>query len=279
MRSLFNIIFLLCLISCNWMEFKNLEPAVIKIATVKVQNPAANPENFHGVQDLWVFLDDVYIGTYPIPMDIPLLESGTERVIRIFPGIREFGIRARTEIYNLMDPFSVQTDLQEGGAYTFTPVFKYKQNIRAEFFEDFENSNQFTNDLDQDKTNHIIRSSSSSQEGNFSGLMVNDAAHPVTEAGTNSFRIPPSAYLELSFRATHDFNLGVNTVNGPNPNKNYFLGLKATATWKKVYIPFREVIGQNTELMYQLLVRTELGPPPVTADTVFLDFIKIISLP
>jgi|GEM_PF-1447661 len=282
MRYLICFIFIGPLFSCNWGEFKKLDPAFLKIDAVHVQNSSSTLETFHAVEDLWVFLDDVYIGTYPVLTEIPVLDQGPGKLIRIFPGIREFGIRSRAEIYNLMDPFTVPTDLQPGAVYSIAPLFKYKLNNKALFFEDFENNNQFINDLDQDKTNHLTRSTLTRQEGDFSGMIVNDVQHPVTEAGTSGIRIPTSAFLELSFKSTHDFNIGVNTINGSNQNKNYFLVLKATPAWKKVYIPLREVVDQNLELVYQLLIRSEFRPDPaspVSVDTLFLDYLKIISLP
>jgi len=282
MRYLICFIFISPFLSCIGSGYKTLEPAFIKISEVRVQYTSSALETFHAVEDLWVFLDEVYIGTYPVSTEIPVLEQGPGKLIRIFPGIREFGIRSRPEIYNFMDPFSFQTDLQPGSINQIIPLFKYKLNNKALFFEDFENNNLFINDLDLDKANHISRSTLTSQEGEFSGLLVNDAQHLVSEIGTSGFRIPASAFLELSFKSSRDFNIGINTISGSSQNKNYFLVLKASPSWKKVYIPFREVVDQNQELVYQLLVRSIFQPDPagqVSADSLFLDYLKIISLP
>lgn len=273
------VIGLFVLTSCNNIDFKNLEPAFIRIPSVEVRGPDSKPEPFHAVEDLWVFLDEEYLGTYPVPSEIPVLNTGKAKSIRIFPGIREFGIRSRAEIYNFMDTHTIQTDLDPEAVYSFIPVFRYKPGIKTLFFEDFETGNQLTLDLDQDKTNHIVRSDVTAQTGNYSGLIVNDVQHPLTEAATAGLRIISNSFLELSFRSSNDFNVGLNIIKGTTQSRNYFLILKASDQWKKIYIPFREFVDQNPETTYQLIFKGEYRQESGPSQSIFLDDLKIISLP
>lgn len=282
MKNLIFLLFLASLVSCTKSQFKQLDPAFIVVDGIDVLRSNSNPEPLHAIEDLWVFVDEIYLGTFPVPIDIPVLNEGTGKRIKIFPGIREFGIRSRPEIYTLMEPYTLQTELDPGEYYSIKPMFKYKQNISSSFFEDFENGNLFSMDLDQDKSNHITRTSLDAQDGRFSGMILNDAQHTLTEIATSGIKISPAAFLELSFKSSQDFNIGVQLISGAQPVKNYFLVLKASAVWKKIYIPFREVIDSNPDKVYQLIIKSEytVDPKnPMTTQTVLLDQFKIISLP
>lgn len=279
MRLILSFFFLTLIASCIWAEYKDLKPARMDIARVEVQAPNAPKDTIHAIVDLWVYLNDIYLGTYPIPSFIPVLNGSAIQQIRIFPGIREFGIRSKPEIYNLLDPVTMNGDLSPGSEISIQPIFNYKAGLKVLFFENFETGNLLSVDLDEDKINHLTRSSVSVIEGSFSGILQNSEQHPLTEIGTTVFRIPASAYLELSFQASHDFNVGLNIISGSTQNKNYFLALKASLDWKRVYIPFREFIPASSTLNYQLIIRSEYQPSGQPTQFVYLDYLKIISLP
>ena len=278
MRSWSIIPLLSILLACNQAAFRELEPAWLQIAPAEVRSAQGTASSPHAVREAWIYIDDRFAGAYTLPAKIPLLEAGEGKFIKIFPGIRDFGILSRPEIYTPLDPFVLNTTLEPGKEYEIQPLFSYKTGLKFHVHDGFESGNPFVFDLDDNKLNHLTRSTAQALEGNYAGLIVLNQSNPVLEAATPSFPLNASSYLELSFRSTMDFNVGIQLTRAGASLKDYFLLLKASGEWKTVCIPFREVLDRYTGDAFQVLLRAEL-PPVATESQIYMDFIKILSQP
>ena len=278
MRSLPFIALLSILLSCDQAAYRELSPAWLRISPAEVQAAQGSAFSPHAVREAWIYIDDLFAGAYPLPAHIPLLETGAGKSIKIFPGIRDFGILSRPEIYTPLDPFVLTASLEAGKEYGIQPVFRYKSGLRFHVHDGFESGNPFAFDLDDYKQNHITRSTAQALEGEYSGLIMLNKANPLLEAGTPAFSLNASSYLELSFRSTMDFNIGIQLTRSGASLKDYFLLLKASGEWKTVCIPFREILDRYAGDAFQVLLRAEL---PASSDEshIYLDLIKILSQP
>lgn len=278
MKIILFIAFLSLIISCDQAAYRQLEPSRLIISPAKVQAAQGSALSPHAVTEAWLYIDDRFAGVYSLPANIPLLETGDARTINIYAGIRDFGIRSRPEIYTLLDPIALNTGLEPGKEYTIHPLFRYKNGLTVHVHDGFESGNPFSMDLDDNKQHHITRTGLQALEGIYSGHIVLNAANPVLEAGTSFFRLNASSYLEMSFRSSVDFNIGIQLTRSGASLKDFFFLLKASGEWKTVYIPFREILDRYPGDTFQVILRAEL-PSSAVESYIFLDLIKILSQP
>ena len=278
MKIIFFIPILSCFLSCEQASYHELSPSWLRISPAEVQAAQGTSNSPHAVGEAWLYIDDRFAGAFPLPANIPLLETGEGKTLNIYAGIRDFGIRSRPEIYTLLDPFVLATDLEPGKEYGIHPVFKYKNGLIVHVHDGFESGNPFAADLDDNKQHHLARSGLQALEGDYSGHIVLNAANPVLEAGTSFFRLNASSYLEMSFRSSIDFNIGIQLTRSGASLKDFFLLLKASAEWKTVYIPFREILDRYSGETFQVILRAE-HPSSAAESHIYLDLIKILSQP
>lgn len=267
-----------CIISCEQATYQELAPSRLLISTAEVQAAQGTAHSPHAVNEAWLYIDDRFAGAFSLPANIPLLETGEGKTLNIYAGIRDFGIRSRPAIYTLLDPFSLTTDLEPGKEYGINLLFKYKNGLIVHVHDGFESGNPFAADLDDNKQHHIARSGLQALEGQYSGHIVLNAANPVLEAGTSFFRLNASSYLEMSFRSSIDFNIGIQLTQPGTSLKDFFLLLKASGEWKTVYIPFREILDRYSGETFQVILRAE-HPSSAGESYIYLDLIKILSQP
>ena len=95
---IFFIVLFIIFSSCNPEE---TEPAYLLINHVSVSsNPVTQGSNCSNVKDVWVYVDNKYLGTFQLPARVPVLESGSKNVI-LRAGILENGISATHSAYPL----------------------------------------------------------------------------------------------------------------------------------------------------------------------------------
>ncbi len=270
----------LLLFSCDQHAYQSIDEVYIIIPET-VLKTSTNQFQSQNLRDLWVYSDDVLLGAFPIPARIPIVRKDSFR-LRFFPGIREFGILARPEIYTLMDPYSiVQKDLGQD-TLVLKPIFSYKNNMITLLQEGFESGSVFTFDLDTIAGHSLMRSNQSVKEGNSAGLGMMDLQRPVIEVASIGFTIKPSsrmsAFVELDFKSDSEVKIGLNSAGGSISEKNYFFTLRPSSEWKKVYIPLSEFLNVERFNSFQLLIKSDLAKSS-TSSFFTLDNIRIICLP
>jgi len=122
--------------SCNPDE---REPAYLIINSVSVSsNPQTQGSNCSNVKDVWVYVDNQYLGTYQLPARIPVLEEGTKNVI-LRAGILENGISATHSAYPLYKSDTRSINFIPGQETTIdTFNVAYFPALIYTWYEDFE---------------------------------------------------------------------------------------------------------------------------------------------
>ena len=266
--------------ACNKYEFKDLSTTYIN--TERIELISSNGQNLsHNITDLWLFIEDGYAGTFSLPAHIPVLESGKHRV-SIYPGIRNYGIRSKPEIYTLLNEYKTELDLQSKNEITVIPKYTYKSTAISYMQENFESSSIFIYDLDSFRSSTIIRSNLNARDGKYAGYGLLNSANRTIESSTNKIEISTSskksAYLEIDFISDTEMQIGLISIQGNTSIKSYFLTLNATPDWKKIYIPLYEIIPTQDGDTFQLAIKSELKSPASTA-YFFIDNLKLICLP
>jgi len=264
------------MMSCEFTKEYTFTPATIKIHSVSLRN-GNNQSISHAIRDLWIYIDDQYFGSFSIPFSIPILEAGEKR-IKLYPGIRYYGILSKPEIYTLIAPVEMTHKFLPGNTWELQPSFFYKNDISILMDEGFESGSVFLNDLDSLPASQFIRSALLSREGNYAGLASLDKQNTIVETATLFLTISNknSVFLEFDFKSDTDINVGI--LSFPSKSKNYYLTLRPAAEWKKIYIPLHEILFENKERSFQLTFRGKLDANR-SAAYYAIDNVKVLSIP
>lgn len=244
-------------LSCDLVQDHHLNPSTIKVSSVSLTNSNNAPLS-HAIRDIWVYIDDQYAGSFTVPFFIPVLESG-ERNLKLYPGIRYYGILSKPEIHPLIEPIETTQNLIAGNVVELQAKFHYKNNLSIILNEGFESGSIFINDLDSFPASKLVRSGLLSRNGNFAGYAALDKQNTVVESASTFFTLSnkKTVFLEFDFKSDVDFNVGI--ISYPSKQKNYFLALRPAADWKKVYIPLHEIVFENNEQNFQLAFRASIS--------------------
>lgn len=237
--------------------------------------------------EVWVRVNGDFLGVYPLPAEIPVLETG-EVEITLDPGIRENGIASTPDIYPFYKAFTTQATLVPGQTITINPSTAYKAEARFPLIEGFENSGHLFQVLVSGaETNRIQRISEAAFEGNASGLIELDSANSFVELATTtrySGLLNRGAYvfLELNYKADVPVGFGVLATlrGGGSPRIQYIAGFNPSTEWKKIYFNLSPAISGSVLEDYQVILKAAIplanGTPSRKNARIQLDNIKLV---
>ncbi|MFT6244504.1 MAG: hypothetical protein ACJA0U_001252 [Salibacteraceae bacterium] len=244
------------------------------------------------ISDAWVYVDDKLIGVFEVPFKIPLLVSGDNRKITLYPTIRNNGISATKRIYPFMVPYEITTNLIQNDTITLNPVTNYYTETQFHIidFEDLTNIGilQSVNSAasvvpSADPAVHI----SSINENTFGRVTLN-SSFPNWIARTDFSPVTPfpqsgaEVYLELDYHTTLDVLTGVvsesngEVVENPNVQFNRQDPDSVIVTWKKIYIDMQTIIsgspaGSDFQVTFESLL-----PEGIDDGEINIDNIKVV---
>ena len=268
--------------SCEWIDEPEQIPAYIRIDNINISTTTAEQgSNSHNILDAWIFVDNQLIGAFELPKSAPVLAEG-ERLVEVFAGISENGIRQLPEVYPFYNRYRSTHELRAGETLTLSPTLTYDTRTKFALSSgDFENGNAFSEDFDGNLLTDIEISTEDVFQGNYSGRIVLTGDNPYIEVGTsNPFLLPdPIAspiYVELNYKNNIPFEIGiVGYKNNVFFNSAYIVGILPTDTWKKMYINLGDEVGFMGAETYRISLRA-LKLPEVETGKIFLDNIKLL---
>lgn len=234
------------------------------------------------ITDVWVIVDNEFIGAFELPADIPILKEGIHK-ITLKAGIKENGISNTRLPYPFYTGFVVNIDLQPDKTDTINPVIYYiESSYKMALHEDFEDPIfEFTK---SDISNIPLESTDQKGyvfEGVFSMLakMLNKNDIFQMES-TQLFELPRgrAIFMELNYKSNISLKVGYIAVSSSKTYPHVVLTLNPTDTWKKVYINYGGEIDYEPQTYF---FRLFLGAIKYTAsDTSVIQFdnIKLLYL-
>ena len=238
MRVLWTIFLISILIyGCTGSHVADV-PTFINIEEVGFRSDPGQGSENQNLSEVWMYADSLFLGAYPVPSRIPVLGSGG-LTLEFFAGIRENGQATSPVIYPMMRSALESVEAREGQDILITPVFQYREKVKFSMIEDFENGNQFNDDMDGDAETALQRTVEDGIEGTSAKATVS-SDHPILEVG-NSFPIRDlpddgsSVFLEMEYRS--DISLAVGRQN-PSGEKFYKLILFPSLEAQKIYVNF-----------------------------------------
>lgn len=283
-RYLFLILLVaFALTSCNPDE---REPAYLVINAVKVSsNPQTQGSNCSNIKDVWVYVDNQYLGTYQLPARIPVLEEGTKNVI-LRAGILENGISATHSAYPLYNSDNRSINFIPGQETTIdTFNVAYFPALIYTWYEDFEKDavgGGFS--LSPEPNNNLAPLATDSVDV-FEGVrclkMKVDGTNYVSDIETNGdgyvlYR-GKDIYLEMNYKCDYEFTVGLRGMLANDKRNIPVLLFNPSPNWKKIYINVSKFVNSNYDVPKFKIYFYLTTPPGGAEATVYLDNLKLIS--
>jgi len=274
------LLFINLMYSCTLFEPTSPIASYIHIDSVILQTDyATQGSNSNRIVDVWVVYDNLYLGTFPLPADIPLIGDGMHN-IKIKAGILENGISGSRSAYVKYTTFDTTIALSTTNKSTFTPVVGYGEANVFPQIEDFDDASLSLITTTTGNVQLLITSLSdtNSFEGN-SGVATLDENHPVFEVATSTpFALPLSvpSYMELNYKGEQDFEVGVFITTSGGIIKSSLLTIRSSSVWKKIYINLSNLGGVATDgINYKVYLHAE-KPASLTTSSLYFDNLKVV---
>jgi hypothetical protein len=285
MRFLFAFFLGILFSGCGLIDKPESQPAYIVVDEVKVKLPNSEAFESHDIIDLWSYLDSENLGIFPIPTHIPCLPENEEVTVSFLAGIRSNGIASSVSIYPMLDPVEYKLIMEPGETYAYVPEFKYNEEVKIRFNEGFElSSDLLSYDSDDNPYTNVIKDYEVFRSGSAAGrLDVPDSLDFVEVATADAYPGIPTngtaVYMELDYMSEADVYIGIigyeNADQLNDPRKTYYLGLKPSAVWKKIYVDLTTPMVQSELAAYRLLFRAE-NRGSAEVETFRLDNVKLL---
>lgn len=235
----------------------------------------------HNINQGFVSMGGRYIGTFELPIKIPIISNGPQ-TFTIIPGVIKNGINATKTRYPFMENFQGTIDLKLNDTVTLHPTTRYGAN-HTFLIEDFENP-AIQIETDEVSKAKLERSDDPTVEkwGNYFGkIELNDEDSLFVGYTIFGQSLPPlgaEVYLEFDYLNTNSLLTSVISY-GPNffeDDINIMLNPKENPEWRHIYIDLKEIVSvrQNASVneMGFSAVLDELG----TEKYIYIDNLKII---
>jgi len=280
--------------SCEIINPSEDIPAYLNIETIDVEASDAEGSSSQKITDAWVYVDAEYIGVYPLPARIPILEEGV-KTVTIYPGIKLNGASSDRDIYPFYDFFEGDVEFVPSEDVTINPTVGYSDKSVFELVESFENSTHvFSVDIDGDEVTSFSTIASGGFEGG-SAVATLSEGHFEVLAGTDYYTSIPepnavngfTSFVEVNFKTDVNFKIGL--VAYDQGDNLIYISLDRTVVrtdeWNKVYFdmttPFQEIAQSPGVKSYRVVLAAVLNSDPASLDTmpeakIYVDNIKFI---
>lgn len=283
MKQFYPLLFLsitLLLLACDKEELKAPIPGYLTIEDIKV-NTTREVEGSasDNISDVIVFLNDQSLGFFDLPASIPIQQTGPVN-LKIRGVIPVNGQSSKKVQYPFYTTYELDTIFVPEEEIVLAPEVEYFKTIdftEPWSGEDFESGINFIYNPRSDTT--FVRETNSSDvfEGNASGRGSLTAQQTLFEAWTPTFSNIPrngtAVYLELDYKATHTFVVGV--YSNDQSFESAIVFFRPQTEWTKVYVDLGNVFSTlSTASNYNISFGYEkaLGS---TGD-LFIDNVKIL---
>ena len=288
-RPFKEVFFLLLLLSffilssCNKSE-SDLIPSYIHVDSVQL---VSNPEIVtlegslsHNITDVWVYVDEEFIGAFEVPVTFPVLKEGIH-TLKIKPGVLINGISTVRGEYPFYEPYTKDVNFVGDSIIVISPKVKYKDFTVFKWVEDFEDNNSSLIKSSRSDTSVVVTSDPIHVfEGNYSGIIHMDELRFFFECLTSeAYELPRTGedvFLEMNFKTNNSVTVGlfVNTYN--ESFQTPVVILNKTGEWKKIYINLINAVNSNQFAVNYNIFLGAMKDEGVSDPEIIIDNLKLI---
>jgi hypothetical protein len=281
---------LFSLLACGKIDPEPTIPAYLELEPFEVQ--ALGGAAVHKLPHAFVYVNNIFLGGFPVPGKIPVLMDGDENEIEIFPGIREDGSRQNPSLYPLMAPYKTKITLTRDSVTKIKPLAAYFPNVVVANGgqENFDGAVSLPiDDRDTDPVTGFNAGTAGGFEGRY-GLLNVDTAHAINYIhfrdpmeGLPTVGVRP-VYLEIHYKNNTPFQFLIEGTNASGTEKEVIpiYEFNRSANWNKVYINLTPFLGTTRYPKYHLQFRAVLerdlqtGKFVQDSGTILLDNIRVV---
>jgi hypothetical protein len=231
-------------------------------------------------RDIWLFVNDRYVGAYELPATVPVVEDFPIR-LKFLPGIRRNGSQNEPTRFPFAEPYEITVDQPNHLVDTFRPEFRYASDVILPFIEDFDRFHFFNIEQDGNvETKISLSTAEEAFEGQNSGIINLTKENPVLAAWNDlTFKIPVTpnqVFLELHYKSDIPFYIGFIGLKG-NQTENLINALVLPRkNWNKIYFDFADITNLSKSESYRLGVTAAFISDSVqTEQKILIDNIKV----
>ncbi len=244
----FLILFLL--FSCDPFEGEQTVPSYLRVDSIalKTDSPAQGSSSSR-ITDAWVYIDEQLIGAFELPATVPILNQGSCR-LKIKPGIKLDGMVQLRSYYPMYTDIDRTINLTPGSITMVngqnmngkqTLFTSYNDKVQFVWAENFEDANLALDTVSKSKTDfQLTNAINETFEGQHSGKLVLSKDKNTFETWSsepvNLPRNGAPVFLEMNYRCTNTFTIGIIALGADNLIQSPILNLSPTDKWNKIYI-------------------------------------------
>ncbi len=290
----FTFIFvILAFTSCEIINPREDIPFYLRIDSVsfidssKIPAVATKP-GVHTIKDAWVYVDGIYIGTYEVPVSIPVYAAAGAHNISVSSGILVSAQNGDRRIYPFYTTYNTNIIAVLGETNilnvktSYDPLsVKFPSEAVSQFPEEFEGVGTiFKTTLNSD-VDTIIRTDNPNLvfDGNFSMLMELDATKDFMEFETEkAYSLPNNSrpvYLEVNYRTDVNLNIGLYVINnnGTEVTESSVITMLPTNNeWKKLYLNLTKTVSSFTNSKYKVYFKAAHNSGNATSQVLIDNF-------
>ncbi len=267
MRKIAFVLGLILILSsgCNLDDNFNQVPMFVQVNSVDLITTDGQGANSHAIRDVWVFVDGFTVGIFEVtpdkPARIPVLSDDEQVRVEFFAGIRNNGLTLNPKDYPFYERITLEMDFTPNEVVEMDLVFEYKDDIVFPILEDFENSQVYENDIDEDEDKFITITTDPDEVAyglscaKYVSDTVPDLFAQTTEIFETSIFGASEVYLEVDFKSEIPFILGyVGFDESGSFTTDFTIVLNSTEVWTKLYLDLSSALNGGDFIAFQLLV-------------------------
>ncbi|MGC6469666.1 MAG: hypothetical protein ACON4E_00160 [Flavobacteriales bacterium] len=260
--------------SCEIINTEEEIPAIIDINDITVSGGYTS-----NISDAWVYVDNEFIGVYPLPASFPILKTGLQSIV-IDAGIKKNGISSSRENYDYYTSFTQDVNLESNKSTSLNPEISYSISSFP-FVEDFEGIGTVL-EVITDSANHQLEKvydNSNSMFGNYHAKStISGQFGEIFECNSENINLPTDrkVYLELDYKCNSTLVVGMYCNYPSQVVKSAVMYLNPKSNWNKIYISLSELISNHTNAQDFKLFFGMSRDTTLTENNIFLDNIRLV---
>lgn len=274
--SIIIVLALFLVSACDIINPEEDAPAFLEFGTIELVTDSGNEgSNYHNINNISVFSQAEFIGTFELDATIPIFNIGTEN-FSFEAGIKENGISSSRIPYPFYQIEASDQTFDRGETNEVSLSFSYKNNIIFETIEDFENGNELT--VSQTSVfPQITTDQNEVLEGNRSLAIRLPDTDDEFNAQSNSYEIPENlpVFIELDYTCNQIFAVGLTSTIGSNDLQLLKVTLTPTSERNKIYIRVDDLIQSNPGDSYKIVIQATKDDS-LEEGTIIIDNLKLV---
>lgn len=282
------IFLLLFLIACS-IE-KATIPSYVYIKKFKITtNPLIMGDTTQDIQDVWLYQNNEFKGSFGLPTYIPLTEKSKQNLV-LRAGVKRTGQDDQRLQYPMFTDFDTILPLADLRSDTIQPRVTYLNNCKFPMVQDFDGAVNFFA-FDKPKAGDSVIKVTDQQawklNNNSAKFVMSDSTFELNYLSKELSNLPANGipiYLEVDYKCSSFFIIGLNVIYTDGKTRAYsvFTANSSNGLWKKVYVDLAteissEIGRRGAGTKFQIFFNVEKSGEPLTDNTkLFLDNIKLI---